>query len=311
MTIKTRPASERSYLDKFQKEFVNRIHCGDSRELLQGFPPECIHLAVTSPPYWSELDYGFEGQIGQSSYEQYLEDLLLVWKETERILVPNGKLCINTPILPVRKNGENDSHTRQIKNINNDIENSILTHTALQRYSLFVWQKQTTEKMFGSYPYPPNIYENNTIEFINVFVKPGKPRKLPPEVKESSRLSQDEWMDLTRQVWFIYPEDVARKGPHPAPFPEKLPARLIAMYTFRGVPAMDFQGDIVLDMFCGTGATCVAAKKLGRRFIGIDGSSRFCEIGRQRLQKAHPVPGYDLLIPRFKLANPRQARMFD
>jgi len=42
-------------------------------------------------------------------------------------------------------------------------------------------------------------------------------------------------------------------------------------------------GDTVLDCFCGTGTTCVAAKMLGRRYIGIDISEEYCRIARERL----------------------------
>jgi hypothetical protein len=66
--------------------------------------------------------------------------------------------------------------------------------------------------MFGSYPYPGNILENNTIEFINVYVKPGKPPKFPIVVKQANEIAQQEWVDLTQQVWFMYPEDVKREG---------------------------------------------------------------------------------------------------
>ena len=62
-----------------------------------------------------------------------------------------------------------EQHTRHLKNIAFDIEHRILAETDLKRYSLFVRQKQTSKMMFGSYPYPGNIMENNTIEFINVF----------------------------------------------------------------------------------------------------------------------------------------------
>jgi len=267
------------------------LYCGDAGELMRGIPNESIHLVVTSPPYWNLVDYEFKGQIGQSSYDEYLKDMLEVWREVERVLIPNGKLCINVPIVPVRKKDDNSQHTRVIKNLSSDIETSIIQGTSLARYSLYIWQKQTTEKMFGSYPYPPNLYEQNTIEFINVLVKPGKPRKLPKAAKEPSALTDEEWMDLTRQVWFIMPADIQRTGGHPAPFPEALPARLVMMYTFRSVPSVGFPGDVVLDPFNGSGTTTHVAKRLGRRFIGIEGSSKYHKMALQRIR--HGRAGFD------------------
>ncbi|MCI0563152.1 MAG: site-specific DNA-methyltransferase, partial [Nitrososphaera sp.] len=262
-----------------------------------------IQLIVTSPPYWCFADYGFDGQIGQTDYATYLHDLLKVWLDCERILAPNGKLCINTPIMPVPKKMNNVRHTRELKNLSNDIETGILNHTKLARYSLYMWQKQTTEKMFGSYPYPPNIYENNTVEFINVFVKDGPPPKTPAKVKEKSKLSQQEWMDLTRQIWWIYPEDIKRVGMHPAPFPELLPLRLIKMFTFQAVPEMGFLGDIVLDPFVGSGTTCVAAKMLNRRWIGVDASDEYCQFARRRLARTPVYPTIEVRLRRLSDAD--------
>ncbi len=281
------------------EHFANRILCGDAAKVMRQLPDESVHLIVTSPPYWNLVDYGVAGQIGRGSYQQFLDDLLEVWAEAARVLIPNGKLCINTAIVPVPKKADNSSHTRQLRNLNNDIESSILHsgQCTLRRYGLFIWQKQTSVKMFGSYPYPPNLYEDNTVEFINVFVKPGKPRALPKAVKERSKLTQEQWLNLTMQVWPIYPEDVARAGEHPAPFPVKLPQRLILMYTFAAVPEAGFPGDIVLDPFCGTGATCLAAKSTGRRYIGIDLNPSYCAFARQRLLSADAVAG-DILVPR-------------
>jgi len=160
----------------------------------------------------------------------------------------------------------------------------ILSRTDLERYGLFIWQKQTSKMMFGSYPFPGNIIENNTVEMINVYVKPGRPPRFDPEVKEASRLSREEWLDLTQQVWFMYPEDVKRGKEHPAPFPEKLPARLLRLYTFGAFRT--FPGEIVLDPFVGTGTTCVAAKRMGRRWVGIDIVPRYVELARERVRCA-------------------------
>jgi len=284
---------------------INQIITGDALAVLSKLPDEFIALMVTSPPYWNMVDYGVDGQIGQTTYDQYLDDLLRVWQEATRVLEPNGKLAIVTPIMPIPKNVLNDHHTRHLKNINNDIEATILKGIPqLHRYSLFIWQKQTTTKMFGSYPYPPNLYEDNTIEFINVLVKDGKPPQLPQEVKESSKLTQEQWLNLTMQVWPMYPADVNRSGGHPCPFPVVLPQRLIMMYTFQEVPEHGFMGNVVLDMFCGTGATCVAAANLGRRYIGIDISADFCQIARYRAKYERLTPNA-IHLPRVSVRKPQ------
>lgn len=285
--------------------WVNSIVTDDAVHALKQLPDECVHLAVTSPPYWNMVDYGVEGQIGQTDYEQYLHDLLEVWRQTFRVLVQNGKLAIVTPIMPITKNAINDQHTRHLKNISSDIEHSILRSVkGLHRFSLFVWQKQTTEKMFGSYPYPPNIYEDNTIEFINVYVKEGVPVPLPAEAKEPSKLTQEEWRNLTMQVWPMYPEDVKRSGGHPCPFPVTLPLRLVKMYTFRKAPDVGFEGDIVLDMFNGTGATCVAARASGRNWIGVDLNPQYCEVARRRIMHEQ-VDSHAIMLERARVKRAR------
>jgi len=272
-------------------DYINQLIHDDALKALRKLPDGAVDLAITSPPYWDAIDYGFKGQIGHTSYDKYISDMLAIWKETYRLLKPNGKLCINTPILPISKNVISNQHTRHYKNINNDIEFSILDKTKFLRYSLFIWKKQTSVKMFGSYPYPPNIYEDNTIEFINVFVKPGKPKKLSKAVKEASKISQGLWLELTKQIWPIYPEDVKRVGGHPAPFPVELPARLILMYSFKESLKNKFGGDVVLDMFVGTGATCEAAWLLGRNYIGIDLGKEYIDFAKKRLERIGDMRG--------------------
>ena len=296
-------------------DLIGKALIGNAEDRLREIPDECAALAVTSPPYWDVVDYGgMPGQIGQADYETYLAQLMSVWKQTARVLIPNGKLAIVTPIMPIPKKVINDQHTRHLKNIAADIEAGILAEIpSLKRLSLFVWQKQTTVKMFGSYPYPPNIYEDNTIEFINVFVKDGAPPPIDTQSKEASRLTQEEWLNLTLQVWPMYPEDVTRAGGHPAPFPLALPLRLIKMYTFARSQETGFDGDLVLDMFNGTGATCVAAKAAEREFIGIDLNPEYCRIAEHRIAGERVDP-YAFLLekPRVRKAkSSRQMPLFD
>jgi modification methylase len=265
----------------------NRVVCGDAASVLRQLPGSWCACAVTSPPYWHTVDYGIRDQIGLGSYQQYLDELDAVWLEIARVLIPNGKFCLNVPLLPLSKRVSGAAfgatHTRVLVDLYSDIKRRIEMQTCLRLVSLYIWEKQTTEKMFGSYPYPPNLYERNYIEFIAVFVKPGAPRVLPAAVREASRLSQGEWMDLTQQIWWMYPDNIPRQEGHPAPFPEALPNRLIAMYSFRGVPEAGFPGDIVLDPFAGSGTSCVAARRLGRRYVGIELNLDFCHLAQHRI----------------------------
>jgi modification methylase len=275
-------------------DVVDRIVCGAAVTVLRQLPDDWCPCTITSPPYWHTVDYGVKGQIGLRSYGQYLDELDDVWEQVARVLMPNGKFCLNVPILPLTKDISGTefgpTHTRVLLDLYSDMKHRIEEKTPLRLFSLYIWEKQTTEKMFGSYPFPPNLYERNYIEFIAVFVKPGSPRVLPAAIKSASRLSQQEWIDLTQQIWWMYPENVPRLEGHPAPFPEALPNRLIAMYTFRAVPEQGFPGDIVLDPFLGSGTTAVAARRLGRRFVGIDLNHDFCSYAQHRVTATPIAP---------------------
>jgi DNA modification methylase len=275
-------------------DIVDRLFTGHAARVMSAFPDRCIDLIVTSPPYWTAVEYG-HGKSPWPSYEAYLTDMQSVWTQCARVLRPNGKLCINAPVMPIPKELI-AQHTRHLKNIAFDVEQRILSETDLQRYALFVWQKQTSKMMFGSYPHPGNIIENNTIEFINVYVKPGKPPRFDAAVKAANELSRTEWLDLTQQVWFMYPEDVKRGKDHPAPFPEKLPARLMRLYTNGAVGY--FPGEIVLDPFAGTGTTCAVAKSTGRRYVGIDINPAYIKIAQQRVRDAPGLKPPLLLVGR-------------
>jgi modification methylase len=289
MAVGEKDRAEESAVGLSAADIVDRLFTGHAAKVMREFPDGCVDLIVTSPPYWTAVEYD-RGENPWSSYAAYLADMQTVWTECARVLRPNGKLCINAPLMPIPK-AVIEQHTRHLKNLAFDMEHGILAKTDLERYSLFVWQKQTSKMMFGSYPYPGNIIENNTIEFIAVYVKPGKPPKFDADVKEANALTRTEWLDLTQQVWFMYPEDVKREGDHPAPFPEKLPARLMRLYTCAAVA--EFPGEIVLDPFVGTGTTCAVAKSMGRRYVGIDISPAYVKIAEERVREA---PGAEPLL---------------
>ena len=149
-------------------DFLNKVFYKDSRKMSE-LPDNSVHLVVTSPPYFNIKDYSLDGyqknkkgekvrgQIGDiQNYKRYIDEMLKVWKECERVLKPNGKLVINTPLMPMLKKNFNTHYNRHIFDINSDIEHSILNNTKLFLLDVYIWNRTNPSKrlMFGSYPYP-------------------------------------------------------------------------------------------------------------------------------------------------------------
>lgn len=276
----------------------NIIYYKDARNLKE-VEDNSITLIITSPPYWNIKDYSMDGyqsqqkndpikgQIGDiKDYLKYLKALTVVWKECERILKPNGKLCINTPLMPVLKRNLNTHYTRDIFNINSGIEYEILNETELFLLDIYIWNRTNPTKklMFGSYPYPPNFYAQNTIEFINVYIKDGEPVKKSQQIKEASKLTEKEWVEFTKQIWNIPIPNVSDEayGEHPAIMPLEIPQRLIKLYSF--------VGDIIFDPFMGSGTTAKAAIELNRFYIGYEINPNYKKIIDAKLSNQSFLP---------------------
>jgi hypothetical protein len=147
--------------------YLDRVYFEDARKMKE-LPSESMHLVITSPPYYNIKDYSLdgrqqnktgqkaEGQIGDiQDYEKYLRELTKVWKECWRVLKPNGKLCVNTPLMPLLKSKSNTHYTRDIVDINAGTEHEILKNTKFFLYDVFIWNRTNPSKnpMFGIYPY--------------------------------------------------------------------------------------------------------------------------------------------------------------
>lgn len=273
-------------------DYLNKVYFKDARKMKE-LPDNSVQLIVTSPPYFNIKDYSLDGyqknkktkkavgQIGDiADYQKYIDAMVLVWKECERVLKPNGKLIINTPLMPMLKKNLSTHYNRHIFDINSDIEHSVIHKTGLFLMDVYIWNRTNPSKklMFGSYPYPRNFYAQNTIEFITVFVKDGIPENnLPKKIKEQSKLTQKEWVEFTKQIWNIPipgKGDMAF-GEHSAIMPEEIVRRCVRLFTF--------VGDVVLDPFTGSGTTLKVAKELGRNFVGYEISKSYEDIIKLKL----------------------------
>ena len=170
---------------------MNKIICGDCADIMPGMPAESVDLIITSPPYFDVKTYSSEeDQIGNIHvFDSYISKLLEVWRECQRVLVPNGKLIINAPSMPIAKDAFDTHHNRHIYGINSAIQHSIIHDTGLYLYDTYIWARPNPTKtiIFGSYPFPGNLYAQNTVEYITVYVKDGIPKKR--SIEEKNRAS--------------------------------------------------------------------------------------------------------------------------
>jgi len=252
----------------------HKIINGDSRQM-KLLPEKSVHLVITSPPYWQLKDYGNEEQIGfHETYESYINNLNLVWKECHRALHPGCRLCINIgdqfarsvyygryKVIPIR--------TEIIK---------FCEAIGFDYMGAIIWQKVTTTNttggatIMGSFPYPRNGILKIDYEFILIFKKLGVAPKPTMQQKKLSAMTKEEWNEYFSGHWNFAG---MRQNGHLAMFPEELPARLIKMFAFAG--------DTVLDPFLGSGTTSLAARNLGRNSVGYEINHEFISIIKQKL----------------------------
>ncbi|UCE07875.1 MAG: thermonuclease family protein [bacterium] len=238
-------------------------------------PEGSVHLIITSPPYWQLKDYGNGSQIGfNDSYEDYINNLNIVWKECHRILNKGCRLCVNIgdqfarsvyygryKVIPIR--------TEIIK---------FCETIGFDYMGAVIWQKVTTcnttggATIMGSFPFPRNGILKIDYEFISIFKKHGVVKRVSKEIKEKSKMTIEEWNQFFTGHWNIPGE---KQDKHLAMFPEEVPRRLIKMFSF--------VNDTILDPFLGSGTTSLAAKRLERNSIGYEINSEFLPLIKEKL----------------------------
>jgi len=250
-------------------ETRHRLINADARNL-SFLPDESVHLVVTSPPYWNLKRYNeHPDQLGHiEDYESFLSELEKVWRHLFRILVPGGRLvCVVGDVCVSRRRfGRHlvfPLHSDicvSCRKIGFDNLNPIIWH----KISNATFEVANGCKFLGK-PYEPNAIIKNDIEFILMQRKPGGYRRPTEKQRELSKIKKKDFDGWFRQIWHI---TGASTKEHPAPFPLELASRLVRMFSF--------VGDTVLDPFCGTGTTLIAALRSGRNSVGIEIDEHYC-----------------------------------
>ena len=256
---------------------IHRLINGDARELAY-LDDASVHLVVTSPPYWNLKQYNENpDQLGHiQDYEAFLFELEKVWRHVYRILVPGGRLvCVVGDVCVARR--EFGRHL--VFPLHADIC-VICRRIGFDNLNPIIWHKianasyevENGSKFLGK-PYEPNAIIKNDMEFILMKRKPGGYLKPTNQQRQASRIEKNVFDRWFQQIWNI---TGASTKHHPAPFPLELAARLVRMFSFTE--------DTVLDPFCGSGTTMVAALRTGRNSIGVEIDPEYCRMAARYLK---------------------------
>ena len=243
---------------KIDVKDLDRLYCKSS-ERMDEIPDDSIHLMITSPPYNVGKEYD-----NDLTLDEYLELLTGVFKEVHRKLVTGGRACINIanigrkPYIPL--------HAMVIE---------IMLDLGFLMRGEIIWDKSASAGgscAWGSWMSASNPVLRDYHEYILVFSKDSYSKNKKQEKRDT--ISHDDFIQWTQSVW-KFPAVNAKKIGHPAPFPVELPHRLINLYSY--------EGDVVLDPFCGSGSTCIAAIRNNRRYIGYDIKEEYIELSNRRI----------------------------
>jgi len=298
--------------------WYDRIYTGDARAVMQTLPEKSINLSFWSPPYFVGKEY--EAHMTFSDWQELVAGVIagharVLDDGAFMVININDILCFTDPGMP-RYMADNISN-KKVAVTRDDILKVKETHPRATRYELarlMGCSEQTIQrrlehnnvrggkhaagtKVFivggllqqwaeaaGLFLYDRRIWHKDPCwansrwhsnsyravdeyEYLYIFWKPGI-----VEI-DRNRLQPGEWAQWgSRAVWQI--RSVQRNARHECEFPEMLAERVIRLFSDAG--------DVVLDPFVGSGTTTVAAKKLRRKYIGIDRLAKYTELAERR-----------------------------
>lgn len=249
--------------NEFPHDYLNKIICGDSEEVLKNLPDNCVDLIFTSPPYNFGLDY--DNHEDGTLWDEYFEKLFSIFSESVRVLKFGGRIIINVQPL-----------FSDYIPIHHIISNFFMNKKLIWKGEI-LWEKNNYNCKYtawGSWKSPSSPYLKYTWEFLEIFCKGELVKK-----GDSSKIdiTSDEFKSWVVAKWSIAPERNMKKYDHPAMFPEELVNRVLKLFSY--------ENDIILDPFSGVGTTCAVSKRNKRNYIGIDSSIEYCKKAENRINE--------------------------
>lgn len=240
-----------------------------------------VALVVTSPPYFVGKDYelaaaasaGDDAATVPGDYVEFLTLLRDVFAECVRVLEPGGRIAVNVANLG----------RKPYRSLSADVIGILQDDLGLLLRGEVIWSKSKASSgscAWGSFAKASNPVIRDNTERVIIASKGRFSRakttkqRIAAGLPHESTLSNDEFLDVTKDIWDLEPASAKRIG-HPAPFPIDLPRRLIELYSY--------VGDTVVDPFCGAGSTLIASERTGRIGVGYDTDQAYVDLSLERL----------------------------
>jgi len=296
----------------------NKIHRKDCLDFMKRLPEQSIDFCMTSPPYWRLRDYKVEGQVGrEKTPEEYIDKLLIIFRELKRVLKDTGSFYLNlgdTYIGPDNCRAKSWKMPKQLALLparvaialqddgwilRNDIcwykpnglPSSVKDRLTCRWEHVFHFVKQ--RKYYYNLDAIREPLKASTIKRIKNRVKLHERTGRPFTAKskyfgaDHSQLGSSGFLSGKSLGRFKY-----LKGGNPGDF-WSIAVKPLSMSHFavypeelcvRPIQSSCPPGGIVLDLFAGSGTTLVAAKKLGRQFVGCDLNPEYVKVAKKRLK---------------------------
>jgi modification methylase len=255
----------------FPDDFLNKIICGDSLEKMRQMPENTIDLVVTSPPYNLKNSTG-NGMKAGTKTGRWANNPLQNGYAHHSDEMPHGEYvewqrAVLTEAMRLLKDDGAIFYNHKWRVQGGLIQDRADIVEGFPVRQIIVWKRA------GGFNFNPGYFVP-TYEVIYLICK--------------SKFKLAKGKNGYGDVWEFSQE---MRNKHPAPFPVALPYRCIESTT----------AQVVLDPFSGSGTTAIAAKQLGRNYVGIDISPEYCEMAQARVDGMETISLKE--NPLFDLAN--------
>ena len=265
------------------EEFINKIVCGNSFDILKDIPSDSINLIITSPPYFGCRVYGDEKLGREIDPLEYVSNLFEFTKEIKRVLKKDGSFYLNIGDVYYGTKGFGRVKGQFLRKTHEHYK----YHEVIKEDGKYLQYKQLLlipSRLAIKMQEDGWILRNQNIWFkVNACPNYSPDRRLPCYeyifhfVKSKQYYFDFETAKKLKSHQDVIKCQIESFGKHQASFPERLIHPLIVTTSK--------ENDVVLDFFGGSGTVGVVCKRTNRRYILIDLNKGYCEIAKNRIEE--------------------------